>query len=298
MLLMGADQYAKRETWHRWRGPREALRRSPWSQGPDRSLMAKAKTISDDPARPFPQATSARASRAARTSRRCCRRPCSTTSASKACTLMDIRKKQRAVVDALEDVKGRDIVVFNVARQSAYFERVVIASGDSNRQVNALADHVQDEAQGAGREGARRRGPAQRRMGAGGPGRHRRPRDAPAVRSYYNLEELWGGKEVKMKPAPKRKARRPRRSKARPWQDCTSSPSQISCPPGPRRRATSTSSACRAATKCAWCSSSLRRGKNPQGNSGDTRLVALDERGKDLTTEAVRRAARRAARRS
>ena len=41
--------------------------------------------------------------------------------------------------------KGRDIVVFNVARQTAYFERVVIASGDSNRQVNALAASVQEK---------------------------------------------------------------------------------------------------------------------------------------------------------
>ena len=53
---------------------------------------------------------------------------------------MDIRVKQRAVVDALEDVKGRDIVVFNTARLPSMFERVVIASGESNRQVNALAE--------------------------------------------------------------------------------------------------------------------------------------------------------------
>ena len=57
---------------------------------------------------------------------------------------MDIRTKQRAVVEALEAIKGRDIVVFDVARQSAYFERVVIASGDSSRQVNALATSVQE----------------------------------------------------------------------------------------------------------------------------------------------------------
>ena len=48
---------------------------------------------------------------------------------------MDIRKKQRAVVEALEDVKGRDIVVYNVARLSPIFERVVIASGDSTRPI-------------------------------------------------------------------------------------------------------------------------------------------------------------------
>ena len=45
---------------------------------------------------------------------------------------MDIRAKQRAVVEALEDVKGRDIIVYNTARMPSMFERVVIASGDSN----------------------------------------------------------------------------------------------------------------------------------------------------------------------
>ena len=63
---------------------------------------------------------------------------------------MDIRKKQLAVVEALEDVKGRDIMVFNVARQTAYFERVVIASGDSSRQVNALATSVQEKLKSLG----------------------------------------------------------------------------------------------------------------------------------------------------
>ena len=58
---------------------------------------------------------------------------------------MDIRKKQRAVVDALEDIKGRDIVVFNTERLSAYFERVIIATGDSTRQVRALAENVEEE---------------------------------------------------------------------------------------------------------------------------------------------------------
>jgi ribosome-associated protein len=112
---------------------------------------------------------------------------------------MDIRKKQRAVVEALEDVKARDIVVFNVARQSAYFERVVIASGDSNRQVNALASHVQETLKALG---AKVVGVEGRRNGEwvlvdlGDIVVHVMH---PAVRSYYNLEELWGGNEVKMK---------------------------------------------------------------------------------------------------
>jgi ribosome-associated protein len=129
---------------------------------------------------------------------------------------MDIRKKQRAVVEALEDVKGRDIVVFNVARQSAYFERVVIASGDSNRQVNALATHVQETLKALG---AKVVGVEGRRNGEwvlvdlGDIVVHVMH---PAVRSYYNLEELWGGKEVKMKKEAKpKRAAAPKKKPAR-----------------------------------------------------------------------------------
>ena len=129
---------------------------------------------------------------------------------------MDIRVKQRAVVEALEDVKGRDIVVFNVAAQTAYFERVVIASGDSNRQVNALATHVQEKLKSLG---AKVVGIEGRRNGEwvlvdlGDIVVHIMH---PTVRSFYNLEEVWGGKEVRMKaakpaavkPAPKKPAKK------------------------------------------------------------------------------------------
>jgi len=116
---------------------------------------------------------------------------------------MDIRRKQRAVVEALEDVKARDIAVFNVARQTAYFERVVIASGDSSRQVNALAARVQEKmkelgARVAGVEG--RRGGEWVLVDLGDIVVHVMH---PAVRSHYNLEELWGDKEVRLKPEPK-----------------------------------------------------------------------------------------------
>lgn len=122
---------------------------------------------------------------------------------------MDIRTKERAVVEALEDVKGRDIVVYNVARQTAYFERVVIASGDSTRQVNALAASVQDKLKALG---ARIAGVEGRRNGEwvlvdlGDIVVHVMQ---AAVRSFYNLEELWGGKEVKVKKEekPKKKAK-------------------------------------------------------------------------------------------
>lgn len=124
---------------------------------------------------------------------------------------MDIRKKQRAVVDALEDVKGHDIRVFNVARLSPYFERVVIASGDSSRQLKALADSVVKR---LGALGARARGVEGE---AGGEWLLVDLGDVivhvmhPAVRSHYNLEEIWGGKPVKLASHGKAPARRARR---------------------------------------------------------------------------------------
>ena len=136
---------------------------------------------------------------------------------------MDIRKKQRAVVDALEDIKGHDIVVYNTAELPTMFERVVIATGDSTRQVKALADNVQEklEAQGArvyGIEGARASEWILVDLG-----------DLvvhimhPAVRSFYNLEEIWGGKSVRMSaPAGAKKApspagaRKPAKKAAKP----------------------------------------------------------------------------------
>jgi ribosome-associated protein len=127
---------------------------------------------------------------------------------------MEIRRKQRAVVDALEDVKGRDIVVFNVERLSPLFDRVVIASGDSSRQVKALAEHVADK---LGQLGVKARGTE---GGLGGEWVLVDLGDVvvhvmhPTVRSYYNLEELWGGKQVKLKDSTaKRVARKRPRAK-------------------------------------------------------------------------------------
>jgi ribosome-associated protein len=135
---------------------------------------------------------------------------------------MDIRAKQRLVVEALEDVKGRDIIVYNTARMPSMFERVVIASGDSNRQVKALADRVQERI----REGGSRvYGVEGEKAGEwvlvdlGDVVVHIMH---PAVREFYNLEEVWGGKTVRLrsaaakkKPAAKRRAaaKRPRRKR-------------------------------------------------------------------------------------
>jgi len=62
----------------------------------------------------------------------------------------DIQKLQRAIVDGLEDVKAQDIVVFDTENLSALFERVIVASGTSNRQTKALAASVRDAVRDAG----------------------------------------------------------------------------------------------------------------------------------------------------
>ena len=137
---------------------------------------------------------------------------------------MDLKTKQRAVVDALEDIKGHDIVVYDTATMPSMFERVVIASGDSTRQVKALADHVQEKLKALG---ARTYGVEGAKSGEwilvdfGDLVVHVMH---PTVRSFYNLEELWGGKNVRMtapagrapaKKAAKKAAPKKKRAKAR-----------------------------------------------------------------------------------
>jgi ribosome-associated protein len=123
---------------------------------------------------------------------------------------VDIRTKQRVVVEALEDVKGYDIQVFNTARLPSMFERVVIASGTSNTQVRALADRVQERIR---EQGSRVYGVEGESGGEwvlvdlGDVVVHIMH---PTVREFYNLEEIWGGKPVKMKTEtkpPKKKAK-------------------------------------------------------------------------------------------
>jgi ribosome-associated protein len=128
---------------------------------------------------------------------------------------MDIRIKQRAVVEALEDVKGRDIIVYNTARMPSMFERVVIASGESNRQVKALADRVQERIKELG---SRVYGVEGENAGdwvlvdLGDVVVHIMQ---PTVREFYNLEEVWGGKPVRVNAAKKKKPAAKKRAKAK-----------------------------------------------------------------------------------
>lgn len=112
---------------------------------------------------------------------------------------MDIRKLQRAIVDGLEDVKAQNIVVFNTEHLSPLFERVIIASGTSNRQTKALASSVRETVKGRGMQVMRTEGEDNGEwiiVDCGAAVVHVMQ---PAIRDYYHLEEIWGGKPVKLK---------------------------------------------------------------------------------------------------
>ena len=118
----------------------------------------------------------------------------------------DIQKLQRAIVDGLEDVKGQDIVVFNTETLSPLFERVIIASGTSNRQTKALASSVRDAVREAGFDKPRIEGEDNGEWIIVDCGQAVAHVMQPVIRQYYRLEEIWGAKPVRLKSAAEKAA--------------------------------------------------------------------------------------------
>ena len=114
---------------------------------------------------------------------------------------MDLKKLQKLVVSALEDIKGRDIEVLNTTKLTSLFDRIVIATGDSNRQVKALARSVQEKVGEAGGEVISVEGEENGEWVLVDLGDIVVHVMQPAVRAHYNLEELWAAR-----PANRRKA--------------------------------------------------------------------------------------------
>ena len=112
---------------------------------------------------------------------------------------MDLRKLQRLVIDALEDVKGQDIRVFNTTELTDLFDRVVLVSGTSNRQTRALASHVREKIKEAGGDVISVEGEETGEWVLVDLGDIVVHVMQPAIRSYYNLEEIWGAKPVRVK---------------------------------------------------------------------------------------------------
>jgi ribosome-associated protein len=104
---------------------------------------------------------------------------------------MRLDKLVKTTVDALDDIKGRDIVVLDVRKLTSLFDRIVIASADSTRQAKAMSDNVQEKLKAAG---GKVYGVEGEQVGEwilvdlGAVVVHIMQ---PAVRQHYNLEELW-----------------------------------------------------------------------------------------------------------
>ncbi len=111
----------------------------------------------------------------------------------------DTQRLQRAIIDGLEDVKAQDIQVFNTEHLSPLFERVIVASGTSNRQTKALAASVRDAVRDAGFAKPRIEGEENGEwiiVDCGAAVAHIMQ---PTIRTYYHLEEIWGDKPVRLK---------------------------------------------------------------------------------------------------
>ena len=133
--------------------------------------------------------------------------------------------KKKLVIDALEDIKAHDIQAIDVRKITPIFDWVIVASADSGRQTKALARHVRDKLKEAGSAIIGTEGEESGEwilVDAGDVVAHVMQ---PAVRDFYNLEELWGeGKfekvvnstaPVETRPKRKVKARAPAASTAK-----------------------------------------------------------------------------------
>lgn len=114
---------------------------------------------------------------------------------------MDSKKLQKLVVAALDDIKGRDIEVLDTSKLTSLFDRIVIASGDSNRQVRALARNVCEKAEEAGAEVISVEGEENGEWVLVDLGDVVVHVMQPAIRAHYNLEELWAARPAKRKAA-------------------------------------------------------------------------------------------------
>lgn len=115
---------------------------------------------------------------------------------------MDLRKLQRVVIDALEDIKAQDIAVFDTTHLTGVFDRVVIASANSNRQTRALASNVREKVKEEGFDILSVEGEDTGEWVLVDLGDVVVHLMQPAIREYYNLEEIWGGKRVRVKLNP------------------------------------------------------------------------------------------------
>ncbi|WP_322014513.1 ribosome silencing factor [Paraburkholderia sp. J12] len=202
---------------------------------------------------------------------------------------MDIRKLQRAIIDGLEDVKAQDIKVFNTSHLTELFDRVIVASGTSNRQTKALASSVREKVKEAGGDIISTEGEDIGEWVLVDCG------DAvvhilqPALRQYYNLEEIWGDKPVRIKLAATTGFMGARPSEPMDEEDEIEDEAPVAARKAPAKKTAAKSSAKPAAKPAA--KSATKPGAKPAAKKTAARKPAAKSAGAPARKTAARRSA-------
>ena len=112
---------------------------------------------------------------------------------------MELKKLQRVIIDSLEDLKAQDIRVYDTTKLSDLFDRVIIATGTSNRQTRSLAMSVKEDVNAKGGEVISVEGLETGEWVLVDCGDIVVHVLQPALRAYYQLEGMWGSKPVRVK---------------------------------------------------------------------------------------------------
>ena len=183
---------------------------------------------------------------------------------------MDIKKLQSLVIDALEDVKAQDIRLFDTMHLTSLFDRIVIASGTSNRQTKALAASVRDKVKAEGGHILSIEGETTGEWVLVDLGDMIVHIMQPAIRAYYRLEEIWGEKEIKLGAA----KRKPSTGTKITSHILGSTPTKTTASPTPARK-TASKTATKSASKTASKSASKTAAKSPSVKKTAAKKVAV-----------------------
>jgi len=195
---------------------------------------------------------------------------------------LSIKKLETIAVDALEDIKGRNIIVVNTAKLSQMFERIVLASGDSNRQVRSLARNVADKVREAGGEVLSMEGEETGEWVLVDLGPVVVHIMQPTVREHFDLEGLWG----KGQPAG-HKAEKAAKKAASKEKSATVGAAHDDVPVKPRARKAAASKTVAAKKPAA---NKVVQGKAPAKRAASSTLKATTKSASKTATKAMPRA--------
>jgi ribosome-associated protein len=122
---------------------------------------------------------------------------------------MQVEEIKNTAIAALDEIKASDIVVLDVTKLTSLFDYMIVASGESARQNNALARNVQDKVKACGGYVLGSEGSQTGEwvlVDLGGVVVHIMQ---PVIRDYYNLEQLWGGEPPRRASGLRRATERP-----------------------------------------------------------------------------------------